>query len=184
LLAHTVTPWWPHPVALYDQALPLGDLASQELVASLVHPPPRPDQYADLPDDGWVRSVQAFACVGLLHCRELTSAGNQASRDTAAARQLLTQLAYGVEDWVTEAALFGLAVAAWADPGCRAEVAQTVSDRYRQAARAADQHVVTILAGLSQLLLIVPGVSQDLRSHARSVVADDDDGRADLPPGT
>jgi hypothetical protein len=169
LLARTATPWWPHPVAAYDQALPLGDLPAQQLVAALVHPPERPTQYHELPEDMWVRCTQAFACVGLLHCRELGVTGSDSRR----ARELLAQLAYGVEDWITEAALFGLAVAAWVDPACRSEVAQTVADRYRAAEAATQQHVVTILPGLSRLLLIVPGVDEGSRGRARAALADD-----------
>ncbi|MBO0870427.1 MAG: tetratricopeptide repeat protein, partial [Micromonosporaceae bacterium] len=165
LLLRTVTPSWPHPVAAYDQALPLGDLPAGQLVAALVHPPARPDQYGDLPEDWWVRSVQAFACVGLLHCRELIAPG-----DTRRARELLTQLAYGVEDWTTEAALFGLAVAAWAEPACRPEVAQTFADRYRAAAWAGEQHVVTIMPNLARLALIVPGLEEAARKHAHTVI--------------
>ena len=59
-----------------------------------------------------------------------------------------------------------LAVAAWADPTCRAEVAQTVSTRYRAAQAATEQHVVTILPGLSRLVLIVPGVDAATRAQA------------------
>jgi len=171
LLVQTATPWWPHPVAAYDQALPLGELPARDLLAALVHPPARPERYADLPEDGWVRTVQAFACLGLLHCRELISAG-----DTRRARDLLTQVAYGVEDWITEAALFGLAVASWVDPACRPEVAAIVQDRYAEAVKATDQHVVTILPGLSHLVLMVPGIDEAAHAYARSVLAADADG--------
>jgi hypothetical protein len=176
LLARTTTPWWPHPVAAYDQALPLGELSAEDLVASLVHPPARPDRYGDLADDWWVRAAQAFACLGLLHCRGLAGANpSGASPDNGSARRLLTQLAFGVEDWVTEAALFGLAVAAWADPACRAEVADTVTRRYLEAYVATQQHVVTILPGLAALVLIVPGVGEQARTYARDVLAADDE---------
>ena len=171
LIARTATPWWPHPVAAYDQALPLGELSSAELIAALVHPPERPQQYADVPEDAWVRAVQAFACLGLLHSRELRGPHGETRR----ARDLLTQLAYGVEDWITEAALFGLAVAAWVEPACRTEVAQIVQDRYVAAAKATEQHVVTILPGLSHLVLMVPDIGEAARSHARDVLAEPDD---------
>jgi hypothetical protein len=118
----------------------------------------------------WVRCTQAFACIGLLHCREL----GPAPGDNHRSRELLTQLAFGVEDWITEAALFGLAVAAWADPGCRAEVAQAVAERYRAAHQATAQHVVTILPGLSRLVLIVPGVDDSTRGRAIDVLRADE----------
>jgi tetratricopeptide (TPR) repeat protein len=171
LLARTASPDWPHPVAAYDRALPLGELPVTDLLAALVHPPQRPERDADLADDAWVRGVQAFACLGLLHSRELRDGLGQTGR----ARQVLTQLAYGVEDWITEAALFALAVAAWVEPACRPEVARTVQDRYAAATRAAGQHVVTIMPGLAQLVLIVPGIDEATRADALSAVASADE---------
>lgn len=171
LLAQTVSPAWDHPVAAYDQALPLGELPVPELLSALVHPPARPDHYRDLPEEAWVRAVQSFACLGVLHSRQLRDAAG----DTRRSRELLTQLAYGVEDWVTEAALFGLAVAAWVDPTCRAEVAGIVQDRYVAAARATEHHVVTILPSLAALVLIVPGIEESVRNHARWVLTDEED---------
>lgn len=169
LIARTVTPSWPHPVAAYDQALPLGELPAQYLLAALVHPPARPAQHHDLAEDAWIRSVQAFACLGLLHCRELGATAG----DWRAPIELLTQVAYGVEDWTTEAALFGLAVAAWVQPACRAQVAQIVADRFQRARAAMGQHVVTILPGLASLVLIVPGVDEGAREGARVALVDD-----------
>jgi tetratricopeptide (TPR) repeat protein len=171
LLARTVTPTWPHPVAAYDQALPLGELPVTDLLAALVHPPDRPQQYPDLPEDGWVRAVQAFACLGIMHSRELRDAPG----DTRRPRELLTQLAYGIEDWITEAALFGLAVAAWVDPASRPEVARTVQDRYLEAVRATERHVVTIMPGLSTVVLIVPGIDEDVRAKARAAQSESDE---------
>src|SRR5690606_29150404 len=95
--------------------------------------------------------------------------------DTPRSPELLTQLAYGVEDWVSEAAQFGLAVAAWVDPACRAEVARTDPDRYVAAARATAQHVVTIMSSLAELVLIVPGIEERVRNHARRVLSNEDD---------
>ena len=163
VLAQTVTPWWPHPVAAYDQALPLGEVPVPDLLAALVHPPARPPQFADLPDDIWVRSVQAFVCMGLLHSRQLLGPGG----DMRGARDLLVQLAYGVEDWITESALFGLAVAAWVDPACRPEVARVVQDRFAVAVRTSEQRAVTILPNLAAIVLMVPGVDETTRARAR-----------------
>src|SRR5690606_8113839 len=161
LVAATATPWWPHPVAAYDQALPLGEVPVNDLLAALVHPPAGAERYADLPEDAWVRSVQAFACIGLLHSRELRGPNGDMRR----ALDLLMQVAYGVEDWVTEAALFGLAVAAWVEPAHRPGVARVVQDRYAAAVQASERRAVTIMPGLAALVLIVPGIDDAARAH-------------------
>lgn len=168
LVAATATPWWPHPVAAYDQALPLGEVPVNDLLAALVHPPAGAERYADLPEDAWVRSVQAFACIGLLHSRELRGPNGDMRR----ALDLLMQVAYGVEDWVTEAALFGLAVAAWVEPAHRPGVARVVQDRYAAAVQASERRAVTIMPGLAALVLIVPGIDDAARAHARAALAE------------
>ncbi|HEX6499125.1 MAG TPA: tetratricopeptide repeat protein [Micromonosporaceae bacterium] len=167
LLSEIATPVWTHPVAAYDHALPLGQLPAEELLSLLVHPPTRPDGYAKLPYGWWERSAQVFACLGILHCAEL---GSGRPGDTSAQRRLLTEIAYGVEDWTTEAALFALTVAAWIDPSCRDEVRETVGHRFCDAAAAASGRVVTILYSLAELVRIVPGMLPEVVALAKDVL--------------
>ena len=53
-----------------------------------------------------------------------TSRGQGSTR-----RRVLLDLIWGVEDWVTEAALFALVTAAWVDPAVRPDVARVVAER-------------------------------------------------------
>ncbi|MEV0568471.1 tetratricopeptide repeat protein [Dactylosporangium sp. NPDC050588] len=167
LLAGIAGPVWPHPVAAYDHAMPLGELPVEQLLSLLVHPPARPERFAELPDGWWERSAQVFACLGLLHCGELRNPADPG--DTAAQRRLLTDLAWGVEDWTTEAALFALTVAAWLDPACRVEVCDTVGRRFLAAVRASRTRAVTIRDSLSALVRIVPGMVPDMLALAAEV---------------
>ena len=70
-LAH---PAWPHPPAAYDAAVGLATLDLDDLLGLLVHPPRRAAHRAR-PGAGrarpalWVRCVQVWACLGLLHHR-------------------------------------------------------------------------------------------------------------------
>lgn len=48
----------------------------------------------------WERYIQSYRCLGLLHHRP------EQPWPASARRQLLVELAYGVEDWITEAALY------------------------------------------------------------------------------
>lgn len=179
VLAEIATPSWPDPVAAYDHALPLGELSAEDLVRLLVHPPARPPQWTDLPDGWWERSAQVFACLGILHCREVASG---TPGDTSAQRKLLTEIAFGVEDWTTEAALFALAVAAWLDPGCREEVREVVGRRFVTAVEASRQRPVTNLPSFAWLAVITPDMVPAVTSLARDIIADheaDDDSPGD-----
>ncbi|GAA0745390.1 hypothetical protein GCM10010199_74420 [Dactylosporangium roseum] len=164
LLARVAAPTWPHPVGAYDRALPLGQLPAEELLSLLVHPPA---PARDLPDGWWERSAQVFACLGLLHCDELRAAA--APGDTGSARALLTTIAFGVEDWTTEAACFALAVAAWLDPACRAEVAGTVGRRFVTAVEASRRRPVTIRGSLAEIVLMTPEMVPEVTALAREV---------------
>jgi tetratricopeptide (TPR) repeat protein len=168
LLADIALPSWPDPVSAYDHALPLGELPVDDLIGLLVHPPARPSQLAELPDGWWERSAQVFACLGILHCRQIASTPG----DTTAQRRLLTEIAYGVEDWTTEAALFALTVAAWLDPSCREEVRDLVGRRFLDAVQATQRRPVTILTSLAELVQLVPGMVAEVTALARDVVAD------------
>ncbi|WP_306211898.1 tetratricopeptide repeat protein [Actinoplanes sp. RD1] len=168
LARRVVTPVWAHPIAAYDQALPLGQLPIDDLLGLIVHPPEAPDGPVDLPPGWWERSVQTYACLGVLHSAE---PGRKHPTDTTAHRRILAEVAFGVEDWATEAALFALVVAAWLDPGCRTEVAAAVGMRFVTAARAAQGRVVTILDSLAELVLITPELEGEVRGLAREVLS-------------
>jgi hypothetical protein len=162
-LADVAQPWWPHPVAAYDHALPLGELGVPELLALLVHPPRCPAELVeDLPPGWWERSAQTFACLGLLHAPGLAP---------AARIDLLTDLAYGIEDWVTEAALFALVVAAWTDPSVRERVQDAVGRRFLDAVQASKGRAVTIVDSLAHLSRITPGMPDAVVGLADDVLA-------------
>jgi tetratricopeptide (TPR) repeat protein len=169
LLTDLAAPIWPHPVAAYDRALPLGQLPIQDLVALLVYPPARPEHLTDLPHGYWERGAQVFASLGILHCEEL---GRSGPGDTTAQRALLAEIAYGIEDWTVEAALFALTVAAWVDPTCRDEVRDIVGNRFYAAVRASQHREVTILPSLAQLVRIVPVMPTEVKDLAAEVIAD------------
>ncbi|MEV6968879.1 tetratricopeptide repeat protein [Hamadaea sp. NPDC051192] len=177
LLAELAAPAWPDPVSAYDHALPLGELPLSDLLGLLVYPPPRPDRMAGVPDGWWERSAQTFAALGILHCRELATTPG----DTAPHRAVLTEIAYGIEDWTTEVALFALIVAAWFDPDCRDEVRELVGRRFLDAVEATQHRPVTILTSLAALVQLAPGMVAEVTSLAREILADaeaagDDDG--------
>ena len=163
LLARVTQIWWPDPVSAYDAALPLGEIPPAELLALLVYPPARPTNDPSLPVGWWERCTQVFACLGLLHC---ASVGSTVDR-----RALLTQIAYGIEDWTTEAALFALIVAAWTDPSCREEVAVAVSGRFLDAVEASRKRTVTILESLAELVRITPDMPDEVIDLAKDVIA-------------
>jgi hypothetical protein len=180
LLGGLVSPFWPDPVAAYDQALPLGQLGAEELLSLLVHPPAGTDP--KLPDGAWERASQVYACLGLLHCEELRAGAEPG--DTARSRELLTAVAFGVEDWTTEAALFALVVAAWLDPGCREEVRGVVGRRFLDAMQQSRERVVTIRESLGELALITPQMVPEVSALAREVLSRREEQRAGPPDQT
>ncbi len=115
-------PAWPHLPALYDAAVGLATLELDDLLGLLVHPPAPPASplgsvLAEHDPALWVRCVQVWACLGLLHHR------TDEPWPISTRRQVLVDLLWGVEDWITEAALFALVTAAWVDPSVRSDVA-------------------------------------------------------------
>jgi len=80
-------------------------------------------------------------------------------------------IAYGIEDWTTEAALFALIVAAWTDPSCREEVAATVSGRFLEAVEANRKRTVTILESMAELVRITPDMPDEVIGMAKDVIA-------------
>ncbi|MEV6931096.1 tetratricopeptide repeat protein [Dactylosporangium sp. NPDC051485] len=167
VLDRIVSPVWANPVAAYDRALPLGQLGPGDLLSLLVHPPAGTDPR--FPDGVWERAAQVYACLGLLHCEQLRAGA--APGDTGRARALLTGIAFGVEDWTAEAALFALVVAAWLDPAGRAEVRGVVGGRFLEAVQQSRHRVVTIRESLAELVLITPDMVPEVSSLAREVLA-------------
>lgn len=165
--------WW-HPVAAYDAAVALAGLSVGDLLGLMAHPPEPPDTeqgqlLARHEPALWVRSVQVYACLGLLHHR------TDEPWPTSTRRAVLVDLAFGVEDWVTEAAVYALVVAAWVDPAVRADVAELVAARLVDAAEAA-QHRPMLLAGsLATLTKATPGMAEEFRELADTVIAWDAD---------
>jgi hypothetical protein len=152
------------PVEAYDTAVRLSAVSTADLIALLVHPPQPPanelGQWLLTTDPAWwVKSVQVWACLGLLHHQ------TQEPWPTSTRRRLLLELIWGVEDWTTEAAMFALVAAGWADPAIRADVAALVAERIIDLATVCQGRAVTIAWSLATLALSTP----DLPAHARTV---------------
>jgi tetratricopeptide (TPR) repeat protein len=167
---------WRHPPAAYDGAVTLASVSPDDLVSLLAHPPSPPDSevgraLAEQEPWLWVRAVQVWACLGMLHH------GTDEPWATSNRRRVLVELAWGVEDWTTEAALFALVVAAWVDPVARADVASVVADRLADADGVRSQRAVTIDWSLAHLALATPDVEPAARATARRILAASDDER-------
>lgn len=142
-------PWEPPPL-MYEAAAPLADIAVEDLLASMVHPPHMPAGRWDRLPGLWERYMQAWCCLGLLHHRP------EQPWSASTRRQMLVELAYGVEDWITEAALYALIAAAWVDPACRSDVAGLVETRYLTLREAAETRPLTVGVSVAQLVCIAP----------------------------
>ncbi|MCW3845148.1 hypothetical protein ONA70_34280 [Micromonospora yasonensis] len=167
---------WQSPLSGYDKATPLGELPLGDLLGLLAHLPGPPDtprwqHLATSTPTYWYRLMQPWVCLGILH-----HAGHE-PWPTSIRREVLVDLAFGVEDWVADAALFALVTAAYREPELRAEVRQLVRARL-DAAVAADR-LVTIEESLAKLMLVTPGCRADDRALATAVLAraaqDDED---------
>ncbi|GAB2490338.1 tetratricopeptide repeat protein [Nocardiopsis aegyptia] len=157
---------WQHPVHAYDEGVRLAGLGLTDLLGVLVHPPEPPmDEPGVWPD--WIRLVQIWACLGLTHY--------EADRPWhgSVRRRALVDLAFGPEDWVTEAALFALVALAWTHPDDRADIAGLVTDRFHAAVEAAGSRPVTILDSIAHLVLATPEVEERVRAFAREVLAEE-----------
>ncbi|MEU9742397.1 tetratricopeptide repeat protein [Micromonospora chersina] len=166
-LAH---PAWPHPPAAYDAAVALATLDLSDLLALLVHPPAAPATalgrvLAGQDPSLWVRCVQVWACLGLLHHRTDEPWAESTRRRT------LLELVWGVEDWITEAALFALVTAAWVDPAVRPDVARAVAERLADVAAVARERRVPIAVSLAHLALATPELDPATRALADSLIA-------------
>ncbi|MGW5672357.1 tetratricopeptide repeat protein, partial [Micromonospora sp. NPDC003776] len=165
-LAH---PAWPHPPAAYDAAVGLATLDLTDLLGLLVHPPEPPATALGRVLSGqdpslWVRCVQVWACLGLLHHRtDEPWAGSTR-------RRVLVELVWGVEDWITEAALFALVTAAWVDPAVRPDVAEVVAERLADVAAVARERPVPIATSLAYLSLATPDLDPQTRALANTLI--------------
>lgn len=155
-------PVWHHPPAAYDSAVILATLDADDLLGLLVHPPPPADPAGTDPA-GWLRCVQVWACLGMLHHR------TDEPWPDSTRRRVLVDVAWGVEDWAAEAALFALVTAAWVDPEVRPDVARVVAERLADAVEVAGHRTVPILWSLAHLALATPELDPDTASTARRI---------------
>lgn len=142
-------PVWHHPPAAYDTAVTLATLDVEDLLGLLVHPPSPPKE-AEIDPAGWLRCVQAWACLGMLHHR------TDEPWPDSTRRRMLIDVAWGVEDWAAEAAVFALVTAAWVDPAVRPDVARVVAERFADAVDVAGHRSMPILWSLAHLALATP----------------------------
>ena len=174
LLREVAVEPWPSPLAGHTRARPLGDLSLDDLLGLLAHPPEPPGTarwrvLGEKTPAYWYRFLQPWVCLGLLWHRP------DEPWETSTRRQVLTDLAFGVEDWVCDAALFALVAAAFREPARRAEARALV--RERLAAAVAAGRPVTIEESLARLMLITPqGTAADraVAAAALARVADDE----------
>lgn len=167
-LAHPV---WPHPVAAYDAAVALATLSVDDLLALLVHPPEASaatlcHTLAQRDPSLWVRCVQVWACLGLLHHR------TEEEWAVSTRRRVLVDLVWGVEDWITEAALFALISAAWVEPSVRADVADIVADRFTDGLVVARHRPVSIMPSLARLALVTPALDARVAAAAQTLLGE------------
>jgi hypothetical protein len=164
------------------QAGPLGELPLDDLLGLLAHLPGPPDTtrwqvLATSTPTYWYRLMQPWVCLGILHHAK------DEPWSTSTRRAVLVDLAFGVEDWVADAALFALVTAAYREPAVREEVRQLV--RARLDAAEAAPRLVTIEESLAHLMIVTPGCRPDDRALANAVLAraaQDDDDDEPAPP--
>ncbi|UGQ14882.1 hypothetical protein LO772_15675 [Yinghuangia sp. ASG 101] len=162
-------PSWAHPAFAYDCAVRLAGCELADLLGVLVHPPAPDDSelgraFARHEPALWVRTVQIWACLGIAHHRaDEPWAGSER-------RRVLVDLAFGTEDWVSDAALFAMVATAWLVPDVRDDVAELVGERFVEAVRAHRTREVTLLGSLAELALATPEMIPDVRELARTVL--------------
>jgi hypothetical protein len=163
---------WPSPLSGYLSAAPLGALPLSDLLGLLAHPPRSPDtprwhHFATTTPTYWYRLLQPWVCLALLHHAE-----DEPWPDSTR-RQVLVDLAFGIEDWVSDSALFALVTAAYRQPELREEVRRLVRTRL-DAAAAADR-LVTIEKSLARLMTVTPGcTAEDLAVATVSLSRDEE----------
>ncbi|MER7166611.1 tetratricopeptide repeat protein [Micromonospora sp. NPDC000207] len=168
-IRQVAAPAWPHPPAAYDAAVSLATLDLPDLLGLLVHPPDPPatalGRVLNSQDPSlWVRCVQVWACLGLLHHR------TDEPWDTSVRRAVLVDLLWGVEDWTTEAALFALVTAAWVDPQVRPDVARTTAERLADVAEVGRERPVPIATSLAYLALATPELDRQVVETAYQLI--------------
>ncbi|GAA1089769.1 tetratricopeptide repeat protein [Nocardiopsis composta] len=159
---------WRHLPGAYDDAVHLSGVPLDDLLGVLVHPPEPPTGTPGV-WPAWVRRVQAWACLGIAHHRS-----DQPWRESER-RGVLTDLAYGPEDWVSEAALLALVATAWTHPDAREDVSALVCWRFLAAMEASRSRPVTVLGSLARLVLATPQAPAELIGLAEEVLSPDDE---------
>lgn len=157
---------WEHPLAAYDRAVHLAGLPLEDLLGLLTHVPPTDDTTWDAHPEYWPRYAQGWACLGLLHFHA------DEPWPTSTRRAVLLDLATGVEDWTTDAALWAMSVAAWVSPELRSDVAHIVGRRFLDATQAARTREVTIRLPLAHLNLSTPAIIPEITALARDMIQD------------
>jgi hypothetical protein len=167
---------WASPLSGHLQAAPLGELSLEDLLGLLAHLPgppatPRWQHLAKSTPTYWYRLMQPWVCLGILHHAK------DEPWPTSTRRAVLVDLAFGIEDWVSDAALFALVAAGYREPELREDVRALVRARL-DAAVAADR-LVTIEESLARLMLVTPGCRAEDRAVAVAALAraeaDDDE---------
>jgi hypothetical protein len=159
---------WQSPLAGYIDAEPLGELPLDDLLGLLAHLPtppetPRWQHLARSTPTYWYRLMQPWVCLGILHHAK------DEPWPTSTRREVLVDLSFGVEDWVSDSALFALVTAAYREPELRDEVRQLVRARL-DAAVVADR-LVSIEESLANLMLVTPGCTEGDRAVAKAALA-------------
>jgi hypothetical protein len=159
---------WPSPLSGYLQAAPLGGLPLDDLLGLLAHLPGPPDtprwqHLARSTPTYWYRLMQPWVCLGILHHAK------DEPWPTSTRREVLVDLAFGIEDWVADAALFALVTTAYREPDLREEVRHLVRARLDHAVAA--NRLVTIEESVAHLMTVTPGCRADDRAAATAALA-------------
>jgi tetratricopeptide (TPR) repeat protein len=162
---------WAHPIGAYDRAIGFAGLPLEDLLGLLVHVPPPTGENWLAPGRAdpcyWPRFAQACVCLGILHHRP------EEPWPVSTRRRVLVDIANGVEDWTTDAAMFSLVTAAWMDPLARSDVAAVVSLRFAGVRKAMRRRPVSIAASVATLVLLTPGIDESVRRDARHLLVID-----------
>ncbi|WP_163511468.1 tetratricopeptide repeat protein [Fodinicola acaciae] len=151
------TSQWRHLPQLFDDAVRLAGLPLPDLLGVMVHPP-APEDKTDWPR--WLRAIQVAACLGIAH-----HLPDEPWRSSTR-RKVLFELAFGPEDWVSEAALLAMVATAWVEPPARTDVAHVVAARFLAAVEAGCRRPVTIADTLALLVLATPQMPPKIAEFA------------------